>query len=253
MLDRQSGDVFFGAVCIVADRGMISAETLAEAEKRAWKYILGVRMRSSTEAKAVVGRAGRYAEVLFCSFLALLWRKELGDRLAGKGYHLEWADVVQDLNNLVEMEVAISGRGYVFRGQTSGVAGFQACGVAPAAHDTLLLNSSQVLPRRRKSVSPGHFQNRNLLTMDTLRQHGVEDELEDRTAGPSSRLAITTSRRYVSQITHFPGSGCSVRFLDGSVGNQRAAEDIIVIFLSTRTATIGAGFLYPSSWQLHLN
>jgi len=32
-------------------------------EKREWKYILGVRMRSSTEAKAVVARAGRYAEV----------------------------------------------------------------------------------------------------------------------------------------------------------------------------------------------
>jgi hypothetical protein len=32
----------------------------------------------------------------------------------------------------VEMEVAISGKGYIFRGQTVGVAGkvFQACGVA---------------------------------------------------------------------------------------------------------------------------
>jgi hypothetical protein len=40
--------------------------------------------------------------------------------------------VIRDLDNLIEMEVAISGKGYVFRGQTSGVAGkaFQACGVA---------------------------------------------------------------------------------------------------------------------------
>src|SRR5713226_9910627 len=52
-----------GSVCIVADRGMISAETLAEVEQLEWQYILGVRMRSSTEAKAVVGRAGRYAAV----------------------------------------------------------------------------------------------------------------------------------------------------------------------------------------------
>jgi len=28
---------------------MISAETITEVEKRKWKYILGVRMRSSTE------------------------------------------------------------------------------------------------------------------------------------------------------------------------------------------------------------
>jgi transposase len=255
-----------GSVCIVADRGMISAETLAEVEKREWRYILGVRMRSSTEAQAVVGRAGRYAEVhppsddrddpsplrryvvcvnedqarkdrhdreavvaslrdalgdgdkslvgnkgyrkylraggkqfavdedkikeearydgkwvlttntdlaarevalkykqlwmveevfrsmkslldtrpifhkcdetirghVFCSFLALLLRKELEDRLARKQWKLEWADIIRNLDNLIEMEVAISGKGYVFRGPTSGVAGkaFQACGVA---------------------------------------------------------------------------------------------------------------------------
>ena len=69
---------------------------------------------------------------VFCSFLALLLRKQLEDRLASKDFHLEWADVVRDLDNLVEMEVVIGGKGYVFRGQTSGVAGkvFQVCGVA---------------------------------------------------------------------------------------------------------------------------
>jgi len=264
------------SVCIVADRGMISAATLEEVEKRQWKYILGVRMRSSNEAKAVVARAGRYAEVhpksddrddpsplkvkevwvedmrryvvcvnedqatkdrfdreavltslrkalgqgdkslvgnkgyrkylrsggkqfavnedkiaeearydgkwvlttntdlpakdvalkykqlwmvedvfrsmkslldtrpiyhkcdetirghVFCSFLALLLRRELEQRLGRKEWKLEWADVIRDLDNLVEMEVAIGGKGYVFRGQAAGVAGkvFQACSVA---------------------------------------------------------------------------------------------------------------------------
>ena len=276
IVERLKSRFGIGSVCIVADRGMISAETLAEVEKREWKYILGVRMRSSTEAKAVVARGGRYAEVhpqsdgrddpsplkvkevwgedtrryvvcvnedqatkdghdreavvaalrdalskgdkslvgnkgyrkylraggkqftvdedkikeearydgkwvlttntdlparevalkykqlwmvedvfrsmkslldtrpiyhkcdetirghVFCSFLALLLRKELEDRLARKEWKLEWADVIRDLDNIIEMEVAISGKGYVFRGQTSGVAGkvFQACGVA---------------------------------------------------------------------------------------------------------------------------
>ena len=63
IVERLKSRFGIGSVCIVADRGMISAETLAEVEKREWKYILGVRMRSSTEAKAVVARAGRYAEV----------------------------------------------------------------------------------------------------------------------------------------------------------------------------------------------
>jgi hypothetical protein len=61
-----------------------------------------------------------------------LLRKELEDRLERKEWRLEWADIIRDLDNLMEMEVSIGGKGYVFRGQTPGVAGkvFQACGVA---------------------------------------------------------------------------------------------------------------------------
>src|ERR1035437_7815098 len=69
---------------------------------------------------------------VFCYFLPLPLRNELEDRLVRKEWKLEWADVIRDLGNIVEMEVAISGKGYVFRGQTPGVAAkvFQACGVA---------------------------------------------------------------------------------------------------------------------------
>lgn len=50
-------------ICIVADRGMISQETLTELEKpeRGWQYILGARMRAQTEVREeVLTRAGRY-------------------------------------------------------------------------------------------------------------------------------------------------------------------------------------------------
>lgn len=51
-------------VCIVADRGMISAATIEQIKARGWHYILGVRMRRSKEAnESVLGRAGRYEEV----------------------------------------------------------------------------------------------------------------------------------------------------------------------------------------------
>jgi transposase len=50
-----------GQVCIVADRGMIGADTLQQIRERKWQYSLGVRMRSSR--KEVMGRAGRYQEV----------------------------------------------------------------------------------------------------------------------------------------------------------------------------------------------
>ena len=63
-----------------------------------------------------------------CSFLALLLRKQLEERLARKEWKLEWAEVIRDL----EMEVTIRDKGYIFRGQSLGVTGkiFQACGVA---------------------------------------------------------------------------------------------------------------------------
>jgi hypothetical protein len=52
-------------VCLVADRGMIRADTLAELDRRGWPYILGARLRSTKEVRdEVLGRAGRY-EVVF--------------------------------------------------------------------------------------------------------------------------------------------------------------------------------------------
>jgi hypothetical protein len=54
-----------GRVCVVADRGFISKETLEKLENKegGWDYILGVRMRASKEARQeVVGKLGSVAE-----------------------------------------------------------------------------------------------------------------------------------------------------------------------------------------------
>lgn len=51
---------------MVADRGMISQETIAELEDptRGWQYILGARMRAQKEVREEVPRrAGRYQVV----------------------------------------------------------------------------------------------------------------------------------------------------------------------------------------------
>jgi len=51
-------------LCIVADRGMISLDTLAYLEKENIPYILGARMRKVKEIRQdVLSRAGRYREV----------------------------------------------------------------------------------------------------------------------------------------------------------------------------------------------
>ena len=54
VVDRLRQRFSIGRVCIVADRGMISAETIAELEARRLRYILGVRERSDKLVRELV-------------------------------------------------------------------------------------------------------------------------------------------------------------------------------------------------------
>jgi hypothetical protein len=69
---------------------------------------------------------------VFCSFLALVLRKELEDRLARRHWKLEWQDILRDLDRLEEVTVAVDQKGYVLRTEAKGTAGkvFQAAGAA---------------------------------------------------------------------------------------------------------------------------
>ncbi len=69
---------------------------------------------------------------VFCSFLALVLRKDLADRLAAQGAELEWADVLADLDRVQEVELTHQGKRVVMRTPLTGTAGkvFQATRVA---------------------------------------------------------------------------------------------------------------------------
>lgn len=69
---------------------------------------------------------------VFCSFLALLLRHELQARLAARGYELEWAHIIQDLEQVQYVEVAHAEQRFRLRSELLGTAGrvFQAAGVA---------------------------------------------------------------------------------------------------------------------------
>src|SRR5919199_1667334 len=54
VIDRLRRRFAIGRVCIVADRGMISADTITALEARGLEYILGVRERSSKEVREIV-------------------------------------------------------------------------------------------------------------------------------------------------------------------------------------------------------
>jgi hypothetical protein len=69
---------------------------------------------------------------VFCSFLALLLRKELLCRIAKAGHSAEWAEVLQDLEALTVTEVVHGGKRARLRSQLQGCCGrvFQAVGIA---------------------------------------------------------------------------------------------------------------------------
>jgi len=69
---------------------------------------------------------------VFCSFLALVLRKELDRRLEKAGHSFEWADIKQDLKSLQEIIIEEKGKRLAIRSECRGVCGkvFQAVGVA---------------------------------------------------------------------------------------------------------------------------
>jgi hypothetical protein len=66
VVDRLRSRFAINRICIVADRGMISKQTIDDLEndKRDWLYILGARMRAQSEVRdEVISRGGRYRVV----------------------------------------------------------------------------------------------------------------------------------------------------------------------------------------------
>lgn len=69
---------------------------------------------------------------VFCSFLALILRKELERRLESSGHFFEWADIKQDLKALQEIVIEENGKRLAIRSQCLGTCGklFQAMRLA---------------------------------------------------------------------------------------------------------------------------
>jgi transposase len=69
---------------------------------------------------------------IFCSFLALVLRKELDSRIEKAGHSFEWADIKQDLEALQEVTIKDQDKTLAVRTECMGTCGkiFQAVGVA---------------------------------------------------------------------------------------------------------------------------
>jgi len=98
---------------------------MVESLFRTVKSILGTRPIYHKRDETILGH-------VFCSFLSFVLMKELQNRVEQKGYELEWADMVRDLNRLQEIEIEQDDKRFLLRTEATGSCGkvFQAAGVA---------------------------------------------------------------------------------------------------------------------------
>src|SRR5580704_15217238 len=94
---------------------------------------LAVSVKSILETRPIFHQCNAaIAGHIFCSFLALVLRKELDERLAAAGFDPEWGDVVRDLDRVEEVTVDQQAKRFLLRSDAPGCAAsvFGAVGVA---------------------------------------------------------------------------------------------------------------------------
>jgi transposase len=110
------------------------AKTIALAYKELWMVEDMFRtMKSILETRPVYHKRDQTIRGhVFCSFLALLLRRALEQRLREKGESWEWAEILRGLDSLQEVEALFQGKRFVLRSQALGQAhkAFMAAGVA---------------------------------------------------------------------------------------------------------------------------
>jgi transposase len=112
----------------------LSAEQVALKYKELWQAERVFRdMKSLLETRPIFHqRDDTIRGHVFCSFLALVLRKELERLLYKAGYTFEWAHIKQDLKALQERHIEENDKNFIVRSQSDGLCGkvFQAVGVA---------------------------------------------------------------------------------------------------------------------------
>jgi hypothetical protein len=110
------------------------AELIALAYKELWMVEDMFRtMKSILETRPIYHKRDETIRGhVFCSFLALLLRRALEQRLKQKAESWEWAEIVRGLDHLQEVEALFQGKRFVMRSQVLGQAhkAFMAAGVA---------------------------------------------------------------------------------------------------------------------------
>jgi len=130
----QNETRYDGKWVLRTDLEELSAEEVALKYKQLWMVEACIRtLKSILETRPVFHHHDATIRGhVFCSFLALVLRKELQERLEARDLKPEWADVLRDLEALEWVEVASQGKRFRLRSESRGAchAAFQAAGVA---------------------------------------------------------------------------------------------------------------------------
>jgi transposase len=136
LLDEEKikADIKFDGIWVLTTNTKLKAREVALKYKELWMVEHTFRdMKSVIDTRPIFHKRDETIRGhVFCSFLSLVLKKELDDRLASQGLQFEWADIKQDLKALQEVTIEENGTTMAVRTECQGscVKVFKATGVA---------------------------------------------------------------------------------------------------------------------------
>jgi transposase len=133
-MDKVEHDSRFDGKWVLTTNTNLAAEKVALKYKELWQVERVFRdVKSILETRPVYHQRNENIRGhVFCSFLALVLRKELEQRLNRSGHVFEWSDIRQDLKALQQVTLEEDGKRFAIRSECKGYCGkiFQAVKVA---------------------------------------------------------------------------------------------------------------------------
>lgn len=132
--EKINVDAKYDGIWVLTTNTQLKAREVALKYKELWMVEHTFRdMKSVIDTRPIYHKRDETIRGhVFCSFLALVLKKELDDRLVSQGLQFEWADIKQDLKALQEVTLEENGSTLAVRTECQGACGkvFKATGVA---------------------------------------------------------------------------------------------------------------------------
>ena len=132
--EKVKADSKYDGIWVLTTNTKLKAKEVALKYKELWMVEQTFRdMKSAIDTRPIYHKRDETIRGhVFCSFLALVLKKELDYRLVSQGLQLEWADIKQDLKALQEVNLEENGTTLAVRTECQGVCVkvFKATGVA---------------------------------------------------------------------------------------------------------------------------